>query len=107
MNKPEPMLWLSDARGVYIPRDFAQSFVDRDKHVSGLVKDWDGWTILENPDHEWYWEAWQEVCDSAIVTDDKGNRFRLYQEGDLWLIPVDMEWCDEDEFWKWPEEETN
>ena len=102
-HKPEPMLWLSDARGVYIPRDFC----DIDKSRVENVEPGD-WEILESgPDNELYWDVWCGVCDNAIVTDDKGNRFRLYQDGDLWLIPVGMEWCDHMDFWEWPKEETN
>lgn len=103
--KPEMMLWLSDARGVYIPRDFAGSFVDRDKHVSGVKPD--DWAILEaGPDHEWYWEAWTGICDSAIVTDENGYKYRLWQEGDLWLIPEGMEWDDRNETFDWPKEDN-
>ena len=93
-TKPEPMLWLSDARGVYIPRDFANSFADRAKTVSGV--DPEDWAVLEaGPDHEWYWEAWDAVCRDAIVTDDKGSHFTVYQDGDCWLVPVGHEWPEE------------
>ena len=106
MNKPEMMLWLSDARGQYIPRDFANSFADRAKHVSG-VKDED-WSVLEaGPDHEWYWDAWNDVCDRAEITDEQGNKFRVYQNGDCWLVPVGMEWNDATESFEWPEESAD
>ena len=100
----EPMLWLSDARGVYIPRDFANSFADRSKHVQGVSAE--DWAVLETgPDHEWYWEAWVNVCDNAIVTDNDGVRFRVHQDGDCWLIPEGMEWSEENDFYMWPEEQ--
>lgn len=100
------MLWLSDARGIYIPRDFAQSFENRDKHVSGVSEQ--DWGILEyGPNHEHYWDTWQNVCDNATVTDTKGNKYSLHQEGDLWLIPEGMEWDDETENFVWPEEEED
>ena len=103
-KKIEPLLWLNDARGIYIPRDFANSFADRAKHVQN-VSDED-WTILEaGPDHEWYWEAWVNVCDNAIVTDNDGVRFRVHQDGDCWLIPEGMEWSEEHDFFVWPEEQ--
>jgi hypothetical protein len=103
-TKPDSLLWLSDARGIYIPRDFAASFKDRSKHVSG-VSDED-WAILDaGPDHELYWDAWTEVCDDAVVTDDKGVRFTLWQDGDLWLIPEGMEWSDEHDQFRWPDED--
>jgi hypothetical protein len=103
MKRPEPMLWLSDARGIYIPRDFANSFVDRSKHVQNVTEE--DWAILEDPDHEWYWEAWDEVLQNAVVTDNEGTRFRLSQNGDLWLIPEGMEWSEEQDFYVWPDEE--
>jgi hypothetical protein len=104
-SKPDMMLWLSDARGQYIPRDFATSFVDRDKHVAGV--DAETWTILESgPDHEWYWEAWDDVCRDAIVTDENGVKYRVYQDGDCWLIPEGMEWDDESETFSYPTEEV-
>lgn len=104
--KAEPMLWLSDARGRYIPRDFATSFADRAKHVAGVTDE--QWAILEaGPSHDDYWEAWQEVCDSAIVTDEHGTAFRIHQDGDCWLIPDGMEWSDTDEFFVWPTDDKD
>ena len=103
MSKPDTMLWLNDARGVYIPRDFANSFADRAKTVAGVTAE--QWATLEaGPDDESYWDVWTEVCDSAIVTDDKGVEFTIWQDGDCWLIPKGMEWNDEAGSFKWPEE---
>jgi len=77
-------LFLSDARGQYIPRDFAESV--RRELVSGVSEeDWN--ILLAGPDHEWYWEAWNSVEQSAVI-DDGNRKFRLYQDGDLWLVPV-------------------
>lgn len=105
-GKPEMMLWLSDARGVYIPRDFANSFADRAKHVKN-VKDED-WTILEaGPDHEQYWDAWTDVCDNARVTDENGAEYFVWQEGDCWLVPVGMEWNDDEDGFAWPVSEND
>jgi hypothetical protein len=101
--KPETLLWLSDARGIYIPRDFANSFTDRAKHVAGVADD--NWTILEaGPDHEHYWEAWDVVLTNATVTDNNGHTYTLHQDGDLWLIPDGMEWNHETENYQWPAE---
>ena len=105
-TKPEPMLWLSDSRGQYIPRDFAASFSDRAKHVIG-VSDED-WRILEaGPEHDQYWDAWQDVLKNARVTNEDGVIYTLYQDGDCWLIPIDMDWSDEANFFVWPEEECD
>lgn len=105
-GKPDMMLWLDDHRGVYIPRDFANCFNDRAKHVSGVSNE--DWQILESgPDNEQYWEAWNDVCDNAIVTDENGVKFRLYQDGALWLIPEGMEWNDDTESFDYPEDRTS
>jgi len=101
-SKPEMLLWLSDARGIYIPRDFATSFTDRSKSVSGVADD--NWEILEaGPDHEHYWEAWDQVLTNATVVDNNGHTYTLHQDGDLWLIPDGMVWTDDDKF-VWPED---
>lgn len=92
-HKPEPLLWLSSARGVYIPRDFVQSFADWTvvHGVGAKTK-----AILEaGPDHEWYWEAWEDVLNNATVIDLAGNEFSVYQDGDCWLIPEGMEWSED------------
>lgn len=104
-SKPDMILWLSDARGQYIPRDFATSFIDRAKHVSG-VSDED-WTILEaGPDHEWYWDTWIDVEQNAIIADENGHKYRIHQAGDCWLVPEGMEWNEENDTFQWPEDET-
>ena len=104
--QPEPLLWLSGARGIYIPRDFANSFADRSTDVQGISQE--QWDILEaGPDHEWYWEAWDEVEQDAKITDENGVIYFVYQDGDCWLIPEGMEWSDKDEFFAWPADDDN
>lgn len=107
-NKPEPILWLSDARGQYIPRDFAESFErsTRDTHVSG-VSDED-WKILEaGPDHEQYCDAWDEVLRDAVLTGKDGTKYTLHQDGDLWAVPVGMDWDDNEDWFVWPKEDDD
>lgn len=104
VDKPQMILWLSDARGQYIPRDFARSFTDRAKHVAN-VSDED-WAILDaGPDHEHYWDAWHAVCDSAVVTDDDGVEYHVYQDGDCWIVPKGMQWSDAADTFVWEEED--
>lgn len=116
MSKPKMMLWLSDSRGVYIPRDFAKSFADRAKSVSGVSEE--DWNCLEaGPDggdtpfawdgNESYWDVWASVCDNAIVTDEHGVKYRVYQDGDCWLIPDGMVWDDETDSFRWEDEIEN
>jgi hypothetical protein len=100
------LLWLSDARGIYIPRDFAKSFGDRDKHVSGVSAE--EWAVLDaGPDHADYWDVWCEVEANAVITDDAGNKFTVHQDGDCWLVPIGMEWSDEKDTFVWPNEDED
>lgn len=102
-KKPDMILWLSDARGVYIPRDFARSFADRSKSVTGVSDE--NWAILEaGPDHEQYWDAWLEVCEKAIISDENGVKYFIEQNGDCWLVPKGMEWDEQTETYRWPDE---
>lgn len=100
-KRPHMLLWLDGNRGIYIPQHFAESFKDRVKSVTG-VSDED-WKVLESgPDHEWYWEAWNSVCDHAVVTDDDGVKYRVHQDGDCWLIPEGMEYNEKTDAFEWP-----
>jgi len=78
-------LLLSDARGIYIPRDFVESEYNL-KNVSE-----EDIETCKNPDDEWYWDAWINICDNAILIDKNGKEWTLYQDGDLWAIPVNQE----------------
>lgn len=79
-------LYANDSRGVYIPQFFAES-VKRDC-VEGVTEE-QFKILLEGPNAEWYWETWDEVTNNAVLTDPtNGKRFYLYQDGDLWMVPV-------------------
>ncbi len=101
-HKPELMLWLTDVRGIDIPRDFALSFVDRDRDVTGVsVEDWAD--LESGPDSETYWDTWTDVCNNAVITDSKtGTRYTVWQDSDCWLVPEGME-CNDDGEWYWPD----
>lgn len=77
---------LSDARGVYIPRDFCEGF---NITMWGLdPESWEVQTCKAGPDKEGYWDAWQEVLNDAVYKygDDT---YMLHQDGDLWALCLD------------------
>ena len=86
------ILLLSDARGQYIPRDFAREV--KRECVSGISAD--EWETLEaGPDHEWYWETWNDVERNAVITDSTtGIQYHIMQDGDCWLIEKGAEYDD-------------
>lgn len=78
-------LLLDGHHGVYIPQLFAQYYGDKLKgQQPDISLDID--TLLAGPDGEFYWEAWEGILDGEYL-DDNGNKFTLYQSGDLWLVP--------------------
>ena len=76
---------LNDSRGVYIPQCFAESFDTNEWSVRAEDAD----ILKAGPDHEWYWEAWDNALNSAVFTDDDGMQWRLWQDGDLFAICED------------------
>ena len=86
---------LDGNRGIYIPRDFAADFRFGPEYWQGAREE-DLETLRKGPDEEWYWEAWDSVCQAAVyitpkatkiqgVTYPQGARFHLEQDGDLFL----------------------
>lgn len=81
----EPELWFSDARGIYIPRDFAE-FLNGNEKISHDVPQEDI-DILLDPDHDLYWEVWDSVMEKKFTVIETGQVLEIYQNGDLWIMP--------------------
>jgi hypothetical protein len=81
-------LFADSARGVYIPQCFATDV--RRELVTG-VSDEDYKVLEAGPDHEHYWEAWQDVLDNATIQDPKLGECYLHHDMDLWIVPVEKE----------------
>jgi hypothetical protein len=78
------VLYADSARGIYIPQYFAES---SSKGWSG-VEESERDILLEGPEHLEYWDAWCKVLDNAEYH-NHGHVWRLYQNGDLFVV------CDE------------
>jgi hypothetical protein len=88
------VLILSDARGIYIPRDFLTDQYNETawEHCNawGLTKEnLACWQEALKPDDDYYWEAWNWVLENAKYTDKDGSVYHLYQDGDLWGLCYD------------------
>jgi hypothetical protein len=83
----QPILFLSDCRGIAIPRDFAEQI-----HENAVI-DYGKWkeklASLADMDSEGYWDTWDDICQNMIVKDihDSYKHYYLHQDGDLWLRP--------------------
>jgi len=79
--------------GIYAPQNFAELFADEIKSVQRA----DVETLLEGPEDEWYWEAWQNIEMNGTISVNDEN-WTIYQyEGDIWLVHPDHEW--DDDYW--------
>jgi hypothetical protein len=87
----DSILLFDSNRGIYIPENFYRAYGEldnRDSVISGLEgMDW-VWHEIMDVDGESYWDAWSTILDNAILTGDDGKKFTLYQDGDLWAIPL-------------------
>ena len=81
-------LILSDSRGIYIPKGFAEGCYPEKWGVSQEDID----ILLAGPDHEHYWETWDRVLQNAERKMDDGRTFRLYQDGDCWAVDSRVCW---------------
>ena len=80
------LLILSDARGIYIPRDFVT-----DSYNEIATEHCEKWgispsdaAVLRDPENEFYWDTWDFVLQTAEYKTEGGDIYRLMQDGDLW-----------------------
>lgn len=80
---------LSDARGIYIPRDFVTDDFGNiaKEHCNkwGVNQD-DALLLALGPETDFYWDIWEHVLNNAEFKADDGNAYKLYQDGNLWGI---------------------
>lgn len=82
---PNAIHLISDGFGVYIPK----VFTERVNFARLKNADPADWAIIEQgPDAEYYWEAWDCILAGVNLVADDGAEYYLWQDGDLWAIPV-------------------
>jgi hypothetical protein len=89
----EPQLLVSDAQGIYIAQIFCQQYRQCITNADQLKEDID--ICLVGPDHEFYWDAWENIIDNAELLDDNKEKMsigNLGDSGDLWAIPENYEY---------------
>lgn len=92
-------LLLDDCRGIYIPRDFVEGFrINEDQAPTWKVEDLEAIEICKDPEHEYYWDAWQDILDNATFTEN-GNTWCLYQDGAVWALCPEL--MDDEEKQNW------
>ena len=81
----QAVLYASDARGIYIPQHFAESYNSEQWQT---IDQADLDILLSGPDTESYWDVWDDVLNNAETV--CGGV--LWQDGDLWIVwPQDLQ----------------
>ena len=75
----QAVLYASDARGIYIPQHFAESYNSEQWQT---IDQADLDILLSGPEAESYWEVWDDVLNNAETV--CGGV--LWQDGDLWIV---------------------
>jgi hypothetical protein len=92
VNLENAVLLIPDSWGIYIPQKFAEGIEFEQLSLSENFRS-DYEAIAAGPDFDWYWEGWTAILDNATLTgkseNNKGKKYRLHQDGDLWAIPVE------------------
>lgn len=82
--KPISLL-IDENRGIYIPQHFVKKFNLEDWNLTD--SDDDIQVLKKGPEHEFYWEAWENVLDKATYFDDDTQfEYKLHQDGSLYAV---------------------
>jgi hypothetical protein len=85
MNNESGIILLIDSRnGIHIPKIFKKLCLSGGWRVPGITSR--DLSILDNLEHEEYWDVWEYVLDNAEYINSSGDKFTLYQDGDLWAL---------------------
>lgn len=77
---------VSDTHGIGVPQQFIRCCCAVEWHVEPR----DAAVLSAGPEHEDYWEVWNEVLDSAYYEHPDGYRYTLHQDGDLFAVCGDL-----------------
>jgi hypothetical protein len=87
-NINENAILLADSHhGIYIPKIIAEDIISGNLKVTNKEDILWGLSELGDPDNEHYWEAWEDLCNNAVLVDKTGNEYYIYQDDDVWAIP--------------------
>jgi hypothetical protein len=87
-------LYLDGSRGQYIPQNFFEitkpeciNWHDLDADKDAIKAD------CMELDSDFHHDCWTDVLDNVtLINPDTKVEYTLYQDGDLWIIPVNAEW---------------
>ena len=99
-NADELQELVDNHHGVYCPQTFIECY---EEYFTGISKESlkDEIADIKNgdpygEDSDIYWEAWDKILNECILTDDNGDLFKILQNQDVWALPEDMDYPDDE-----------
>lgn len=75
------------AAGIYVPLRFACAY----DMAAWNVREEQADILRAGPNHKHYWDAWEDVLREAFFIDEKGKRWTLGQDSDLFAYREDFD----------------
>jgi hypothetical protein len=89
-NSDKLVLAVDSHNGIYSPKFFIEWYRGFIVNNDNGVMDSDIKDVLDGPDNEFYWEAWEDIMNNAVL-EINGVRYTIMQNEDVWFIPENME----------------
>lgn len=89
------VLLVDSHHGQYIPQIVAEMYCQELNWDWSEVSKEDIQSLLNGVEDENYWEAWCQALDNVRFEVD-GVRYQLFQNEDLWAIPLEIEFTEDD-----------
>ena len=90
MKTIEDVVLLADSHhGVYIPQLVVQGELNNPLWNWSECSNEDIQAVLNGPEDEWYWHAWNNIEQYVKITDAEGVEYFLCHNEDLWAIPTE------------------
>jgi len=93
-TQPTIELICDSHNGNYCPKLVMEQIRDKRltcKNYSDIEKYFED---LTTPDNEFYWDAWCDLVDNAILLDKNGNEYYIEHDEDVWAVPVNTSFED-------------
>lgn len=79
------ILFMSDSRGINLPKDFCNDIMEQ--YIENYDKVKDEIEVCKQGDNQpCYYDCWHYIL-ATIIINNEGRRYYLHQDGDLFLIP--------------------
>lgn len=89
-NIQDEVVLIADSHhGIYVPQLVTKGELNNPKWDWSQVSPEAIQSLLNGPDDESYWDAWNKAEQSITIAREDGTKYFLCQNEDLWAVPED------------------